>query len=212
MRQDIGRCLSLSRAPELERNMEMNTYDSHVQEFGVCYMIADWVSLTGSDRFDSDETQIHSGSVNTNESSTCTSSHRKDCCTWSHDVWVDRCCTGWGYMFCILLRTPNQAFRERKRSEQLGWKTTYSMDLVLFEFTGHIRLLFVIKWTHKIHHVAQTYFKDQWTVLIGPRREQEETISICRQTSSASVVWYLISSRYSFVELRVFSLYLKEKQ
>ena len=62
---------------------------------------------------------------------------------------------------------------ERGRSEQLRWKTNYSIDLILFEFTGHIRLLFVIKWTYKIHHVAQTYFKDQWTVLIGPGRERE---------------------------------------
>lgn len=38
--------------------------------------------------------------------------------------------------------------------------TTHSVDIVLFQFACHVRLLFVVERTDEIHDVAETHFKN----------------------------------------------------
>lgn len=62
------------------------------------------------------------------------------------------------------------------------------IDIVLFKFSGEITLLFfIIEWTYQIHHITQTYLKDQWIVSIRPkwinenidwRREENSLIKV----------------------------------
>lgn len=76
MRQNIDIVVGLVTKRE---KVKMNTYDNHVQEFEVCYIVDDWRMLKENNKFDWDEIQIHSEWVNTNENSGYISSHHMDC-------------------------------------------------------------------------------------------------------------------------------------
>ena len=57
----------------------MNTYDNHVQEFEVCYIVDDLTKLKENNKFHWHEIQIHLGWVNMHENLEYISSHHTDC-------------------------------------------------------------------------------------------------------------------------------------
>lgn len=54
MRQNIDIVVGL-----VEEKTKMDTYDNHVQEFEVCYIADDWMTLKENNMFDWHEIQIH---------------------------------------------------------------------------------------------------------------------------------------------------------
>jgi len=102
MRQNIDIVVSLVR----KNKVKMNTYDNHVQEFEVCYIVDDLMTLKESNKFDLDEIQNHSELVNTNENSMYISSHHMDCYMWLHGVSMDRYPTDWDSNFDIPFPWP----------------------------------------------------------------------------------------------------------
>jgi hypothetical protein len=94
----------------------MNTYDNHVQEFEVCYIVDDLMMLKENNMFDLDEIQIHSVLVNMNENLTYISSHHMDCYMWLHDASMDHYQIDWDNNFDILFPWPlrNIDFNKKK--------------------------------------------------------------------------------------------------
>ena len=119
VRQNIAVVVELDRQT-VDDDVKMNTYDSHVQEFVVCCTADDWTTWRENNTSDWAEIRSRSESVGTNGNSTCTSSPRRDCCTWSRDASVDRYCADWCYTRCIRPRLPANAWRHRDEVHGCG--------------------------------------------------------------------------------------------
>lgn len=76
---------------------------------------------------------------------------------------------------------------EKSSINRKGEDVIYSIDIVVFEFTCHVRLLLVVERTDQIHHVAQAYFEDQRSVSRRPNNEGGTLLSRLIRMSMAEI-------------------------